>query len=39
MTMKARTILLADVVYGADVGMVQCGSGSRLAPKVPQRLS
>ena len=37
MTMTA-TVLLADVVDGADVGMVQRGSGARLALKAAEGL-
>src|SRR5581483_6970640 len=33
------TVFFADVVDGADVGMVQCGGGACLAAKALQRLA
>ena len=38
MAMKALAVLLADVVNGADVGMVQCGSSLRLALEAGESL-
>ena len=37
-TMKALAVLLADVVNGADIGMVQRRCGLRFAPKSRQGL-
>ena len=39
MTMKALAVLLADVVDGADIGMVQGGCGLRFTPKSLQSLA
>ena len=38
MAMKALTVVLTDVVDGADVGMIQCRSSLSLALKTFQRL-
>ena len=39
MAMKAWPFCFADVVDGADVGMIQSGSGLRLAPEALERLT
>ena len=35
---KGLAVLLADIVNGADVGVVQCGGGLRFTPEASQGL-